>query len=78
MDFDTVYEFGKKVGIRLQNFFNNKSPNYITWIVAYDDIMKLYLKVDASVRTVVQSLESTIESININMKKKNFFKFIVL
>ena len=62
-------EKGECIGIRLQNFFNKQSPDYTTWIVAYDDIMKLYLKVDASIRTVVQSLEDTIENININMKK---------
>lgn len=62
-------EVGERVGLRLQNYFNKQSPDYTTWTVAYDDIMKLYLKVDASIRTVVNSLENTIESININMKK---------
>lgn len=62
-------EEGERIGLRLQNYFNKQSPDYTTWTVAYDDIMKLYLKVDASIRTVVQSLENTIESININMKK---------
>ena len=62
-------EVGERIGIRLQNCFNKQSPDYTTWIVAYDDIMKLYLKVDASIRTVVQSLEDIIENININMKK---------
>lgn len=58
-----------KVGIRLQNFFNRQSPDYSTWVVSYDDIMKLYVKVDAGIRTIIQSLEDTIENININMKK---------
>ena len=62
-------EVGERIGFRLQNCFNRQSPDYSTWTVAYDDIMKLYLKVDASIRTVVQSLENTIESININMRK---------
>lgn len=62
-------EVGERVGFRLQNYFNKQSPDYTTWTVAYDDIMKLYLKVDASIRTVVQSLENTIESVNINMRK---------
>jgi hypothetical protein len=66
---DNNLENGEKMGIRLQNYFNTKSPDYTTWIVAYDDIMKLYLKVDASIRTIVNSLENTIENININMKK---------
>lgn len=58
-----------KVGFRLQNFFNKQSPDYTTWVVDYDDIMKVYIKVDATTRTIVQSLENTIESVNINMKK---------
>lgn len=62
-------EVGERIGLRLQNYFNKQSPDYTTWTVAYDDIMKLYIKVDASIRTVVNSLENTIESININMKK---------
>jgi hypothetical protein len=57
------------LGIRLQNSFNRQLPDYTTWVVSYDDIMKLYLKVDVSIRTVVQSLEDTIENININMRK---------
>jgi len=60
---------GKITGFRLQNYFNKQSPNYTTWVVAYDNIMKVYLKVDPGIRTVVQSLELTIENININMKK---------
>lgn len=66
---DINYESNEKVGFRLQNGFNRQSPTYETWVIAYDDIMKVYLKVDASIRTVVQSLENTIESINTNMKK---------
>ena len=62
-------EPGEIVGMRLQNYFNKQSPDYTTWIVSYDDIMKLYLKVDISTRTIVQSLENTIENINVNLKK---------
>lgn len=58
-----------RIGFRLQNYFNKQSPDYTTWTVSYADTMKVYLKVDASIRTVVQSLEDTIENININMKK---------
>lgn len=57
------------IGIRLQNYFNKQSADYTTWVVSYNDIMKIYVKVDAVIRTVVQSLEDTIENININMKK---------
>jgi hypothetical protein len=58
-----------QVGIRLHSSFNRKDPNYITWFVSYESIKKMYLKVDASIRTVVKSLEITIESVNNNMKK---------
>lgn len=61
--------FGEQIGFRLHNFFNKKSPEYTTWVVSYDDIMKVYLKVDAPVRTIINSLEQTIESVNNNMKK---------
>lgn len=60
---------GERIGMRLQNSFNNKSPNYATWVIAYEDIKKIYLKVDASIRTIVQSLDNTIENINTNLKK---------
>lgn len=63
------YTFLDKVGMRLQNFFNRNSPEYSTWAIAYEDISKIYMKIEASSRTIVQSLEITIESINSNMKK---------
>ena len=65
---DVKNEHGK-VGFRLQNYFNKQSPDYTTWVVAYDDIMRVFLKIDVSIRTIVQSLENTIENINVNMKK---------
>lgn len=59
----------ENMGMRLQNFFNRKSPDYTTWLISYNDTLKIYLKVDASIQIIVQSLENTIENININMKK---------
>ncbi len=69
IEINEVNNTGEKIGFRLQNFFNKQSPDYSTWVVAYDDIMKLYIKVDAITRTLIQSLDNTIESVNINMKK---------
>jgi hypothetical protein len=59
----------KLTGIRLQNGFNNKDKNYLSWIVAYENISKLFIKVDASIKTVIQSLELTINNVNSNIKK---------
>jgi hypothetical protein len=66
---DINTDYGEKIGFRLQNFFNRQSPDYTTWVVDYDDIMKVYLKVEASTRMIIQSLETTIESVNINLRK---------
>ena len=69
IDIGIYPEYGDKIGIKLQNTFSKSASNYSVWVVAYEDIMKLYVKVDASIRTIVQSLETTIESVNNNMKK---------
>jgi hypothetical protein len=67
----------EKIGMRLQNFFNRNSPDYSTWTIAYEDVSKIYMKIEASSRTIVQSLEITIESINNNMKKiTNYIKLL--
>lgn len=67
----------KKIGFKLQNFFNRRSADYAIWIVAYEDIQKVYIKVDAGTHTIIQSLETTIESINLNMKKiTDYIKYI--
>jgi hypothetical protein len=58
-----------KIGCRLQNSFAKKTKEYLAWNIAYEDIKQIYIKMDASTRTIVQSLEITIDSINNNMKK---------
>jgi hypothetical protein len=64
---DTSIE--SKPAFLLQSNFDKSSSNYLTWFVQYSDIKKLYLKVDASVRLLVSSLELTIDGVNNNMKK---------
>lgn len=58
-----------KKAFLLQSSFNKSDNNYLTWFIQYSDIKKLYLKVDASIRLIVHSLELTIDSVNNNMKK---------
>lgn len=69
IDIGIYPEYGDKVGFKLQNTFTRQSADYTVWVIAYDDLMKVYVKVDAVIRTIVLSLETTIDNINTNMKK---------
>jgi len=58
-----------KIGVKLQNSVVKNVPNYLVWVVPYEDIKQLFIKLDASNRMILHSLETTIESTNHNMKK---------
>jgi len=60
---------GKKMYIKIQNGFNDKLKGYYQWIVAYDDIDKIYIKPDAGVLTMVHTLESIVKGLNDNIQK---------
>jgi len=60
---------GKKIYIKIQNGFNDKLKGFYQWIVAYDDIDKIYIKPDAGVLTIVHTLESIVNGLNDNIQK---------
>ena len=60
---------GKKIYIKIQNGFNDKLKGFYQWIVAYDDIDKIYIKPDAGVLTMVHTLESIVSGLNENIQK---------
>ena len=59
----------KKIYIKIQNGFNAKLKGFYQWIVAYDDIDKIYIKPDAGVLTIVHTLESIVSGLNDNIQK---------
>jgi hypothetical protein len=59
----------KKIYIKIQNGFNAKLKGFYQWIVAYDDIDKIYIKPDAGVLTIVNTLESIVNGLNDNIQK---------
>lgn len=68
--FDTEVKGGndKKRFMKLQNNFNSKVQGYAEWIVAYEDIARLYVKPDASAISVQRMLETAVKSLNKNIK----------
>ena len=59
----------KKKYIKLQNGFNEKLKGYYQWVVSYDDIEKIYIKPDASVLTVIKTLEAIVNGLNNNIEQ---------
>lgn len=55
--------------IKLQNGFNDKLRGYAQWIVAYEDISKIYIKPDASSLVIINMLETSVKSLNENIRK---------
>ena len=55
--------------IKLQNGFNDKARGYSQWIAAYEDIAKIYMKPDAGVLMMMQSLETAVRGLNENIRK---------
>ena len=67
--FDIKTNDVEKRFIKLQNGFNDKAKGYQTWVVAYEDSAKIYIKPDASVLVMMQSLESAVTGLNNNIRK---------
>lgn len=69
--FDTKPKGGAedKRFIKLQNGFFEKARGYAQWIVAYEDIEKIYVKPDAEVLVTLQSLEVAVKGLNDNIRK---------
>ena len=57
--------------IKLQNGFSDKARGYCQWIVAYEDIEKIYVKPDAQSLTLMRRLETmgTVKGLNKNIRK---------
>ena len=60
---------GEKRFIRLQSGFNERAPGYFSWVVAYEDITRLFIKPDAASLTVQSSLEAAVRGLNENIRK---------
>jgi hypothetical protein len=69
--YDVKVEGGtqEKRFIKMQNGFNKTVQTYKEWIVAYEDIAYLYAKCDGVTLTLRKDLESTVKSLNANIKK---------
>jgi len=55
--------------MRLQSGFNERAPGYFSWVVAYEDISRLFIKPDAAALTVMASLEEAVRGLNENIRK---------
>ena len=68
--FDTKPRGGttEKRFIKLQNGFSDKAKDYHQWIVAYEDIQKIYIKPDAGVLMTLKSLAATTTKLNGNIR----------
>jgi hypothetical protein len=55
--------------MRLQSGFNERAPGYFSWVVAYEDISRLFIKPDAAALTVMASLEDAVRGLNENIRK---------
>jgi hypothetical protein len=69
--FDTKPKGGavEKRFVKLQNGFNDKARDYQQWVVAYEDIAKIYIKPDAGTLVVMHSLEIAVKGLNENIRK---------
>ena len=69
--FDTEVRGGpdKKRFFKLQNGFSDKVRGYQQWLLAYEDAAKVYMKPDASVPIMLQSLETAVRGLNENIRK---------
>ncbi len=69
--YDVVPKNGvnKKRFMKLQNGFNPQARGYQTWILAYEDADKVFIKPDASVMVMMQSLEGVVHGLNENIRK---------
>jgi len=55
--------------IKLQNGFNDKAKDYKQWVVAYEDVAKFYIKPDAAIMAILQTLENAVKGLNDNIRK---------
>ena len=58
-----------KIYIKLQNGFNKTLKGYYEWIISYDEISKIYSKLNANELTTIKSLENAVIGLNENIRK---------
>lgn len=69
--FDTKPNGGKeeKRFVSMQNGFDKRSKGHAGWLVAYEDIDKLYIKPEASAMAVQRALDKAVKAFNTNIGK---------
>jgi hypothetical protein len=68
--FDTKTRDGpEKRFIKLQNSFNSKARDYATWIVAYEDLTRLLIKLDTATLLLQERQEDITARVNENIRK---------
>ncbi len=68
--FDTKTRDGpEKRFIKLQNSFNSKARDYATWIVAYEDLTRLLIKLDTGTLLLQERQEDITARVNENIRK---------
>ncbi len=55
--------------IKLQNNFDLKGKDHVSWIIAYEDLDKLYIKADVSALMLTEMVQGTVEALNENTRK---------
>jgi hypothetical protein len=62
-------EPAEKRFMRLQNNFNDKARGYASWLLAYEDAGRIFMKPDAGVLMMMKNLESAVKGLNENIRK---------
>jgi hypothetical protein len=55
--------------MRLQNGFNDKARGYASWLMAYEDTARVFIKPDAGVLMMIKNLEAAVKGLNENIRK---------
>jgi len=66
---NTYKKKDEKIGIKLTNTLYPNAASKFYWFVSYDDISKLYIKIELSTKLMIQNMNNTINTLNINLKK---------
>jgi hypothetical protein len=62
-------EAAEKEFIKLQNGFYPKAQGFAEWIVAYEDIVALYVRCDAAALELFETMRASVAGLNDNIKK---------
>jgi hypothetical protein len=68
--FDTAPGDGApKRFLKLQNGFSDKVRGYAQWLVAYEDLARIFIKPDAGTLVALQLIELAVKGLNENIRK---------